>query len=189
MVELLEISCKQPTLQSHSNQTTSTLPHSQIPSRFTMFNVATIVTALAAFAYALPAPESLPEGFQPITRDEILKRLAEPADSLQKRTVGGILLCTGTGWTGTCGYKVQPVCHTGQCQTASEIAAHCVTLSSPYLRNIGSFGPDSGATVYISTNGDCNEASGSISSPGSDNFFNYEGGLGSQITTFLVEAN
>ncbi|OCL05642.1 hypothetical protein AOQ84DRAFT_224656 [Glonium stellatum] len=155
------------------------------------FSIAIITAAIAALTHAAPAPApvALPDGFQPITRDEILRRLAEPADSLQKRTVGGIYLCTGENWSGTCGYAVQPVCYSGQCDTASEIAAHCVILTSPWLRNIGSFGPDAGATVFISNNGDCNEAVGSISNPGSADFFDYEGGLGSQITSFLVEAN
>ena len=50
------------------------------------FSVAIITAALAALIHAAPAadpaPITLPEGFAPITRDEILRRLAKPADSL-----------------------------------------------------------------------------------------------------------
>jgi len=49
-------------------------------------SVVIITAALAALTHAAPAadpaPVALPEGFAPITRDEILRRLAEPADSL-----------------------------------------------------------------------------------------------------------
>ena len=43
--------------------------------------------------------------------------------------------------------------------------------------------------VFCYSNGNYNKAVGSISYPGFGDFFNYEGGLGSQITSFLVEAN
>ena len=50
------------------------------------FSVAIITTALATLTHAAPAadpaPITLSEGFASITRDEILRRLAKPADSL-----------------------------------------------------------------------------------------------------------
>ena len=117
------------------------------------FNSA-VGTALLSFiglTHGLPTTASLPDGWTPIDSAEVQRRMAEPAsEALQKRTVGGIFLCTGENWSGTCGYKVQPVCYTGQCKTRSDVAAHCVTLTAPYLRNIGSFGPDAGATVFLS---------------------------------------
>ncbi|CAO2650019.1 Nn.00g013110.m01.CDS01 [Neocucurbitaria sp. VM-36] len=42
----------------------------------------------------------------------VLSSLTENAAALPaetKRTVGGINICTGEYWTGTCGYKVQPL--------------------------------------------------------------------------------
>lgn len=114
-------------------------------------SLSSVLLALAALTQAIPTPNALPDGFEPISSEEVRRRMAEPEGSIAKRTPGGIYLCTGEQYSGQCGYKVQPICGSGQCSTASSIAAHCVTLTSPYLRNIGSFGPDSGATVYLST--------------------------------------
>lgn len=52
--------------------------------------------ALVASSYALPTAEAtaeaLPAGFEPITRDEILRRLetSSVASPLEKRTPGGV---------------------------------------------------------------------------------------------------
>ncbi|XTI94926.1 hypothetical protein V2W45_1253986, partial [Cenococcum geophilum] len=82
-----------------------------------------------------------------------------------------------------------PVCYTDDCSTASGIAAYCVILTSLWLRNLGSFGPIPALQcLFLNTNGGRNEAVGSISYPGSGDF-NYEDWLGSQITSFLVDAN
>ena len=114
-------------------------------------SLGSILFTLAALTQAIPTPNALPDGFEPISSEEVRRRMAESEGSIAKRTPGGIYLCTGENYSGQCGYKVQPVCGSGQCSTASSIAQHCVSLSSPYLRNIGSFGPDSGAQVYLST--------------------------------------
>ncbi|SMQ56090.1 unnamed protein product [Zymoseptoria tritici ST99CH_3D7] len=70
---------------------------------------------------------------------------------------------------------------------------HSLVLTSPYLRNVGSFGPDQVATVYVSSNGNCHESDGSISYPGSADFKNYRAGTnnneGQVISSFLVVAN
>lgn len=53
--------------------------------------IAAVTAALVAITSALPAPAALPEGFQPISRDEIMKRLeSSPANPLEKRTPGGV---------------------------------------------------------------------------------------------------
>ncbi|MCJ1423977.1 hypothetical protein MMC29_001864 [Sticta canariensis] len=106
--------------------------------------ISTVFLALVASSYALPTAEAtaeaLPAGYEPITRDEILRRLdtSSAASPLEKRTPGGIYLCTGSNYTGTCGYKVQPF-------------NTCINLTAPYLRNIGSFGPDKGALCRLTT--------------------------------------
>ena len=48
--------------------------------------------ALIASSYALPTAESLPTGFEPITREDILRRLetSSAANPLEKRTPGGV---------------------------------------------------------------------------------------------------
>lgn len=53
--------------------------------------IAAVIAALVATTSALPAPAALPEGFEPISRDEIMKRLeSSPANALVKRTPGGV---------------------------------------------------------------------------------------------------
>ncbi|KAI4168344.1 MAG: hypothetical protein LQ346_009055, partial [Caloplaca aetnensis] len=60
-----------------------------------MKNFATISAILAALvvsAAAAPTPNALPDGFQPITRDEIMRRLETSSaemNPLEKRTPGG----------------------------------------------------------------------------------------------------
>ncbi|MCJ1398271.1 hypothetical protein MMC11_001468 [Xylographa trunciseda] len=74
---------------------------------------------LFAAVSSLPTPEGLPEGFEPVTRAEIMRRRETSAKNpLEKRTPGGIYLCTGNSYTGTCGYKVQPF-------------DQCIVLTSP----------------------------------------------------------
>lgn len=52
---------------------------------------AALITALVATTSALPAPAALPEGFQPISRDEIMRRLeTSAANPIEKRTPGGV---------------------------------------------------------------------------------------------------
>ena len=48
----------------------------------------------------------------------------------QKRKVGGVYVCSGTNWSGKCGYAVQPL-------------DTCVVLGSDWKDEIASFGPDS----------------------------------------------
>lgn len=58
--------------------------------------ISTAFFALVASSYALPTAEAvaeaLPSGFEPITRDEILRRLdtSSAASPLEKRTPGGV---------------------------------------------------------------------------------------------------
>ncbi|KZW03220.1 hypothetical protein EXIGLDRAFT_699140 [Exidia glandulosa HHB12029] len=58
-----------------------------------------------------------------------------------RTTPGNVYTCTGTGWTGTC-----------KTQSGKALGA-CVTLGSPYAKNISSIGPDAGAvcTVFTAT--------------------------------------
>lgn len=58
--------------------------------------ISTVFLALVASSYALPTAEAtaeaLPAGYEPITRDEILRRLetSSAASPLEKRTPGGV---------------------------------------------------------------------------------------------------
>lgn len=47
----------------------------------------------------------------------------------QKRTVGGVYICTDTDWKGTCGYAVQPL-------------NTCIRMGQAWAFQISSFGPD-----------------------------------------------
>ena len=62
---------------------------------------------------------------------------------LQKRTPGGVELCTDINWGGTCGYAVQPL-------------NTCIILGDDWKNKISSFGPDPcqvcfGKLLYQST--------------------------------------
>ena len=56
--------------------------------------------------------------------------------ALEKRTVGGIFICSDINWGGTCGYAVQPI-------------NTCITLGSDWNNIISSIGPDPGTAVCI----------------------------------------
>lgn len=71
---------------------------------------------------------------------EIAER--SPVAELEKRTVGGIYLCTDINFSGTCGYKVQPL-------------NTCIVLTSPYDLSISSFGPDKGTKCHLYSTHDC----------------------------------
>ncbi len=139
-----------------------------------------VAFALPLFATinALPAADALPEGFEPITRAEIFKRLdSSAANTLEKRTPGGIFICTGENYSGTCGYKVQPF-------------NQCIVLDSPYYHNIGSFGPDRGALCRLTTSAPTCTTHGDafIQYPGTGNLRNYNGvNVGDYITSFLCQ--
>ncbi|TFK78445.1 hypothetical protein K466DRAFT_606978 [Polyporus arcularius HHB13444] len=49
---------------------------------------------------------------------------------LEKRNVGGVYICSGTNWSGSCGHAVQPL-------------DTCIVLGSDWKNEIASFGPDS----------------------------------------------
>ncbi|KAL5498849.1 hypothetical protein ACEPAH_2204 [Sanghuangporus vaninii] len=49
--------------------------------------------------------------------------------SIEKRTPGGVFICTDLNWGGTCGYAVQPL-------------DECILLGSDWDKQISSFGPD-----------------------------------------------
>ncbi|CAO2657103.1 Nn.00g032290.m01.CDS01 [Neocucurbitaria sp. VM-36] len=66
---------------------------------------------------------------------------AFPAET--KRTVGGIKIYTSKYWTGTCGYKVQPL-------------NMCIHLHDPWYHTISSFGPDQGTTCNWYSDYNCN---------------------------------
>ncbi|KAG8533513.1 uncharacterized protein KY384_002299 [Bacidia gigantensis] len=98
-----------PTSAKEAKQSPTSHSISSIMRFFTA--IATAVLALATSAYGAPTPDALPSGFEPITRDEILRRLeTSPVETspLEKRTPGNIYLCTGANYSGTCGAKVQP---------------------------------------------------------------------------------
>ncbi|GME53119.1 allantoate permease [Neofusicoccum parvum] len=130
---------------------------------------------------ALPTAAAIPDGFEPITRDEILRRLAtSPSDAnetLQKRTPGNIYICTGANWTGTCGSKVQPF-------------DTCIKLTAPYYHNIGSFGPDAGALCRITYTAESCTTHGDLFAqyPGIADLYNYNGvDVGHSITSWLCQ--
>ncbi|KAE9410239.1 hypothetical protein BT96DRAFT_931039 [Gymnopus androsaceus JB14] len=58
--------------------------------------------------------------------------------ALEKRTPGGVYICTDINWGGECGYAVQAL-------------DACISLTSPWYDTISSFGPDSGAVCYART--------------------------------------
>jgi hypothetical protein len=63
-----------------------------------MKNVITIAAALASLAALVstaPTPNPLPEGFEPITHDEVMRILeARTNGTLEKRTPGGVCAST-----------------------------------------------------------------------------------------------
>ncbi|KAL0951080.1 hypothetical protein HGRIS_007818 [Hohenbuehelia grisea] len=79
---------------------------------------------------------------------------------LEKRTPGGVFICTNINWGGTCGYAVQQL-------------NSCIALTAPWLRTISSFGPDPGARCFAYSQNSCSEAQWSFTHPG-----DATGGLG-----------
>ncbi|KAK3374984.1 hypothetical protein B0H63DRAFT_262752 [Podospora didyma] len=53
------------------------------------------------------------------------------AKPIEKRTIGGITMCTGANFTGTCEYRVWPL-------------ETCITLGAPFYKNTNTFVPDEG---------------------------------------------
>lgn len=56
----------------------------------------------------------------------------------QKRTIGGVYICTDINWGGRCGYAVQ--------QTGA-----CIVLGSDWNKQISSFGPDECTTCMATS--------------------------------------
>ncbi|KAF2100439.1 hypothetical protein NA57DRAFT_54528 [Rhizodiscina lignyota] len=81
--------------------------------------------------------------------------LAAPsANPIEKRTPGGIYICTDINWSGECGYKVQPL-------------NTCIHLDDPWYHTISSFGPDQGTSCQMYSDKNCNFPIGSgIGYPG-----------------------
>ncbi|KAJ7579019.1 hypothetical protein C8J56DRAFT_334765 [Mycena floridula] len=73
--------------------------------------------------------------------------------TLQKRTIGGVYICTGAGFTGRCGYAVQP--------------EGCIRLGSDWARQVQSLGPDDMTQVGIHLTSDCSGAALNLVHPGS----------------------
>ncbi|KAI0747213.1 hypothetical protein C8Q80DRAFT_1180084 [Daedaleopsis nitida] len=61
--------------------------------------------------------------------------------------VGGVYICTGTNWSGTCGYAVQPV-------------NACIVLGSDCKNKIASFGPDQCTMCLAYTTTNCSFGDG-----------------------------
>ncbi|OCL04904.1 hypothetical protein AOQ84DRAFT_299935 [Glonium stellatum] len=142
--------------------------------------VNTLLLSMSTAVYALPTASSLPEGWQPISRDEILRRMetsTTASSPLEKRTPGGIYICTGANYSGTCGYAVQPF-------------NTCIELTSPWYHNIGSFGPDQGALCRLTISAETCTAQGDafVQYPGTPDLRNYNGvDIGDSITSFLCQ--
>lgn len=92
-----------------------------------MAALALYASVLTSFAVAAPAPAPAAEASQ--LDFEIVD--SRPNSSLEKRTVGGVYICTDINWSGTCGYAVQPL-------------NTCIHLDFPWYHTISSFGPDVG---------------------------------------------
>ncbi|KAL8652278.1 MAG: hypothetical protein Q9210_002776 [Variospora velana] len=68
--------------------------------------ISAIFAAFATFVATAPTPDASADGFQPITRDEIMRRRETSSaemNPLEKRTPGGIFLYTGNDYSGQCG--------------------------------------------------------------------------------------
>ncbi|KAH8800372.1 hypothetical protein F5884DRAFT_757980 [Xylogone sp. PMI_703] len=74
--------------------------------------------------------------------DTLLTSSTDIKSNLEKRTVGGIYICTDANWKGDCGYKVQPL-------------AECIQLTSPWQWQLSSFGPDKGTICVVYNTGNC----------------------------------
>ncbi|KAF3931249.1 hypothetical protein ABW19_dt0202588 [Dactylella cylindrospora] len=61
---------------------------------------------------------------------------------LAKREAGGVYICTDINWSGTCGYKVQPL-------------DACIQLTSPWYHTISSIGPDQLTLLTLFKDGNC----------------------------------
>ncbi|KAI5120972.1 hypothetical protein M0805_006644 [Coniferiporia weirii] len=96
-------------------------------------------------------------------------------DELEKRTVGGVFICTDINWGGTCGYAVQPI-------------DECIILGSDWAYKISSFGPDECTTCFAYSQPSCAEESWEFTYPG-----DATGGLGTSdlwndlIAAFMCE--
>ncbi|KAL5521459.1 hypothetical protein ACEPAF_2207 [Sanghuangporus sanghuang] len=95
--------------------------------------------------------------------------------SVEKRTPGGVFICTELNWGGTCGYAVQPL-------------NECIPLGSDWDKQISSFGPDPCTICFAYRESNCDEAEWEFTNPG-----DATGGLGTsdpwndQISAFLCE--
>ncbi|KAI5120973.1 hypothetical protein M0805_006645 [Coniferiporia weirii] len=78
---------------------------------------------------------------------------APATETLEKRTVGGVYICTDLNWEGTCGYAVQPL-------------EECIVLGSEWSDQISSFGPDECTTCFGYEESSCSEASWEFNYPG-----------------------
>ncbi|KAE9393708.1 hypothetical protein BT96DRAFT_943726 [Gymnopus androsaceus JB14] len=119
---------------------------------------------------------SLAVGWDGVVSDALF--IGTPANAtgaLEKRTPGGVFICTDLNFGGQCGYAVQPL-------------GICITLTSPWYDTISSFGPDPDATCFAYSQNSCNEAEWEFTYPG-----DASGGLGTsdpwndRITNFMCE--
>ncbi|KAH8671420.1 hypothetical protein BX600DRAFT_510094 [Xylariales sp. PMI_506] len=72
-------------------------------------------------------------------------------DTVDKRTAGGVYICTDPDWKGTCGYKVQPL---NNYVGISDFWV-CVVLTSPWYHTISAMGPDQGGWIGGYTDNCC----------------------------------
>ncbi|KAI0346647.1 hypothetical protein BDW22DRAFT_1481657 [Trametopsis cervina] len=61
---------------------------------------------------------------------------------IEKRTIGGVYICTDIHWGGRCGYAVQQL-------------GACISLGSDWNHQISSFGPDDCTTCQTFASSDC----------------------------------
>ncbi|KAF8585015.1 hypothetical protein K439DRAFT_1632971 [Ramaria rubella] len=88
-------------------------------------------------------------------------------------TPGGIFICDGQNWTGTCGYAVQPL-------------NTCIVLGDDWDNRIASLGPDEGAAVVVYNASDCTGNSFAFVFPGSGDLQSL--GWGDIISSFEAVA-
>ncbi|KAH8805250.1 hypothetical protein F5884DRAFT_754822 [Xylogone sp. PMI_703] len=105
-------------------------------------SILALFTALGSIAFANPVPAAE----------------ANPSDSVEKRTVGGVFFCSDAGFQGDCGYAVQPL-------------NTCIPITAPWDTDLSSIGPDEGTGVIIWPVPGCppNDGGWTFTYPGSDN--------------------
>ncbi|KIJ45934.1 hypothetical protein M422DRAFT_250723 [Sphaerobolus stellatus SS14] len=89
----------------------------------------------------------------------------------RRRTIGGIYLCTGENWTGTCGYSVQDL-------------GTCIVLGDDWNNRIVSLGPDDRTVVVVFDSADCSGPAIAFVNPGNPDLTTL--GADNAISSFVV---